>query len=459
MTISSVTPRRAGPYTGSGTTGPFPFVFKTIAGSDIAVYRETIADGAEVLFTEGVDYTVGLLADQEATPGGNVTLTTALTSSYKLHIVDKTGATQGADLVVSGAWNPATVEAALDRAVMLIQKETDYRLRSLRVGETDVVPGILPYKATRASKYLAFDANGVMIASAAPSGGAVVSAFGATLIDDADAEAARRTLGVQQNTTSTSSDRTFTSADYAGHFTLTGSTARTFTFNDTCRIDGWQVSIVNMASKKLTLTSTSLGVGNFQQNASVAIFPGEAVLVRYNSAGYFQLIGLSEEVLLDEVTVSGSATGLQFNNFVNDAAFGAQEIEIANINPASAADLLLQVSTTGGSSWLTTNEYSHLRIQNATSSPTTVSGGGGTGTGGILLANALAASANNGSGRVRLHNTTGYVTWNMAWNTGNFAQGNGGGVVNTVAYDAARLIMSTGNISGTARLYGRRKRI
>ena len=71
--------------------------------------------------------------------------------------------------------------------------------RSLRVPRTDIKTGSalqLPIDTSRAGKYLAFDADGDPIASAAAAGTAVVSTFMETVLDDTTAAAARTTLGL-----------------------------------------------------------------------------------------------------------------------------------------------------------------------------------------------------------------------------------------------------------------------
>lgn len=79
--------------------------------------------------------------------------------------------------------------------ITMIREMWDKFARTLTLpgGETFTT---LPAKSDLASKYLAFDSAGNPIASAAPSGGAAVSSFGATLIGAADAAAARAIMVV-----------------------------------------------------------------------------------------------------------------------------------------------------------------------------------------------------------------------------------------------------------------------
>ena len=86
MTISS-TNRKAGPYIGNGTTTVFPFYFKVFTAADVEVVRLTVATNVEVVLALTTNYTVTLNTDQNANPGGSITLVAgALASGYNLVI-------------------------------------------------------------------------------------------------------------------------------------------------------------------------------------------------------------------------------------------------------------------------------------------------------------------------------------------------------------------------------------
>ena len=75
--------RKAGPFTGTGQT-QFDFDFYMLSADDVVVI---VADADEKETTLSKDaYTCTLNSDQNTTPGGRVTLKTALASGHKLAI-------------------------------------------------------------------------------------------------------------------------------------------------------------------------------------------------------------------------------------------------------------------------------------------------------------------------------------------------------------------------------------
>lgn len=123
MTISSEN-RKAGPFTGNGSTTSFPFTFKVFAKSDLQVVRRD-ANGVEHVLVLDSDYSVTLNADQDNDPGGAVTFPlagSALPSTQTLTIAGALDYLQPADITNQGGFYPQVVEDALDRAVILVQQ-------------------------------------------------------------------------------------------------------------------------------------------------------------------------------------------------------------------------------------------------------------------------------------------------------------------------------------------------
>lgn len=123
MTIPATT-RKAGPFTGNGSTTAFPFTFKVFTTSDVAVIVADV-DGIESTLTLDSDYSVTLNSDQDATPGGTVTYPISgapLPSTDKLSIKGDVGYEQGTDIPTGGDFNPVVLENALDSLSMQIQQ-------------------------------------------------------------------------------------------------------------------------------------------------------------------------------------------------------------------------------------------------------------------------------------------------------------------------------------------------
>jgi hypothetical protein len=122
MTISS-TNRKAGPYTGNGTATVFSFAFKVFAAADVEVVRLNVSTSVETVLALTTDYTVTLNQDQNANPGGNVTLVAgALATGFNLVITSDVENLQPTDLTNQGGFYPDVINAALDRATIQIQQ-------------------------------------------------------------------------------------------------------------------------------------------------------------------------------------------------------------------------------------------------------------------------------------------------------------------------------------------------
>jgi hypothetical protein len=100
MTVPATT-RKAGPFTGNGSTR-----------ADLASVETVLSSG----------YTVSMNADQVASPGGSVTLAAALTTGYKLSVTGNLPYDQTLALPGGGNFNPTVLENDLDRVAMQIQQ-------------------------------------------------------------------------------------------------------------------------------------------------------------------------------------------------------------------------------------------------------------------------------------------------------------------------------------------------
>ena len=134
MTVPA-TARRAGPFTGNGVTLTFPFTFKVFSAADIRVDIAT-ASGVTSVGVLNDTFTATINPDQTTTPGGTVSyavsgVATALPTGYTLAVTGARALAQTVTLPTGGAYQAATVEAALDSLQMQIQQVDDEVGRSL----------------------------------------------------------------------------------------------------------------------------------------------------------------------------------------------------------------------------------------------------------------------------------------------------------------------------------------
>lgn len=192
MTISATyTPAQA---SGNDVATAFPFTFKVFAQSDLTVVLTSVL-GVETTKTITTHYTVALNSDQNNNPGGTVTMVTAPATGETLTIARVIDEVQETDIANGGGFYPEVLEDSLDRLTMLSQQNSEKIGRALLVPLSDVSIAEMPNATDRANKYLTFDANGDPAATSASSE-LILTAFAETLLDDANASAARATLGV-----------------------------------------------------------------------------------------------------------------------------------------------------------------------------------------------------------------------------------------------------------------------
>lgn len=196
MTVSSDIYRVT--FNGDGATTVFSWTNPTFQGlDDITVTLRDVNDN-EVPWTRGSQYTLTGAGDPN---GGVLTVLTSPTdytpqTGESLVIELEPEIKQETDLLETGDLPVEEIEKALDKLTRICGRLFNLLDRTVQVPVTDTAVGsfVLPLDSVRASKFLAFDASGLPIAATTITT-SPVSAWGATLIDDADAAAGRTTLG------------------------------------------------------------------------------------------------------------------------------------------------------------------------------------------------------------------------------------------------------------------------
>lgn len=205
MTVSSTTNKIQ--YTGNGATVAFGFPYLMFAASDLLVtlYDTTAnADVSPAPVLNGsatYDYTFAGTFDAtlgEYTAGGTITFVTAPPANYRVTIERVVPQTQAVTLIDNSKFPANTVNGALDRLTVLVQRVSQLVGQALRYPSSDPssVSAVMPAAEERASMYLAFDSSGNPIASPAPtSSGTPMSAFWNTTVQIASAVLSRVALG------------------------------------------------------------------------------------------------------------------------------------------------------------------------------------------------------------------------------------------------------------------------
>lgn len=230
-------------FTGASTTGTFTYSFRILEAEDLLVTVVNTTTDVETTLTLNTHYTVDASTVGQNT--GTITLiynasfawvnsSGYLITGYDMAIRRVRDITQEFDFRNQGSFFPETHEDAFDHVVMICQQLQDQVDRCPKVPETDDGGAVTTFPSAdeRASKFMAFDADGEPMASA---GGldATISAFGQTLVDDANASAALTTLGF-----STYGKTLIDDADAATARTTLGATGSSGTWDSAQLADG-----------------------------------------------------------------------------------------------------------------------------------------------------------------------------------------------------------------------------
>jgi hypothetical protein len=198
--ISTTTQRVS--YTGDASDTTFDFTFPIVNTSDLQVYLRTTSTGAETLQTETTHYSLSA-TNNDYSGGGTVTMVTAPAATEELFLVRATPETQETTLSDSGILRLSSIENALDKLTRIVQDHTEEFARCLKIPPSDAtsITTEADDSVSRASTYLYWDDGGDLSTAAGVTASDVtVSAYGETLVDDANAPFARVTLGFLNNT-------------------------------------------------------------------------------------------------------------------------------------------------------------------------------------------------------------------------------------------------------------------
>lgn len=186
LDVSSTATRIA--YTATSGQTVFTVPFEFLNETHLAVY---INDTLKTLSTH---YATSGAGDEG---GGTITLVTGATLSDSVVIALTLAYELTTHIPTSGDLDIDAINLQFSLFTMMLKQAIANLPRSLRQPASDATDlSVLPVAASRASKYLYFDANGQPSLVASVSTAVAASTFMLTLLDDTTAAAARATLGI-----------------------------------------------------------------------------------------------------------------------------------------------------------------------------------------------------------------------------------------------------------------------
>lgn len=254
MTISS-TIRKAGPFPGNGSTVALPFTFKVFTAADVLAVKADTATGVETTLTLGTDYTVSVNTDQNTTPGGTLTLTSAHATGTTVTLTTRIENIQAMDLTNLGGFYPKVINDALDRTTIQIQQLAEQASRTVK----------LPISSTANPDDYLKDVQEAVVSAASSAGASVSSASDAA----ASASEARSYL-LTYRTTSYGALSADPDLDPAGNAPTVGDEYFNTTANLLKRFNGatWQASDISTAN---LATGGGAALVGFKRNEAGAV--------------------------------------------------------------------------------------------------------------------------------------------------------------------------------------------
>jgi hypothetical protein len=186
LDVSSVTTRKAYEAAPGQITFPVPFTFASETHLSIFV-----DDAIKTLSTH---YTT---SGEGETAGGFVTFVHAMVGGESVVIELAVPYELSTHIPTSGKLDIPAINHQFSLFTMMLKQAVANLPRSIRQPAGDVADlSALPAAAARASKYLAFDANGDVVLVSSVASEVPATAFILTLLDDTSAAQARATLGI-----------------------------------------------------------------------------------------------------------------------------------------------------------------------------------------------------------------------------------------------------------------------
>jgi len=348
--ISNVTRRVV--YAASGT-GPYNFTFEILANTDIAVYRD------DTLLTLTTNYTVTINSNGT----GSITLTAAPTGATQIAIVGNRTIQRTTDFVTGGDFFANTVNDEMDQQTIFAQQNAEGLNRALQAPQTDPtsINMILPRKADRANKTLAFDADGnpsigisaadisnavTYATNAANSATAAASSASSASSSASSATSSASTATTQASNASTSASNASTSASNAS---TSATNAAASASTATTQASNASTSATNAASSASAASTSASNASASASSAASAQTAAEAArdsaLAAYDNFDDRYLGAKSSNPALDNDGNALLAGALYYNTTVPEMRLYTGSAWVAAY--VSGAGFVAQSSSTG----------------------------------------------------------------------------------------------------------------
>ena len=283
MTIQNTTIRKAGPSQGNGVTTVFPFTFKVFTATDILVtYLNALA--IESVLVLSSNYTVSLNADQNASPGGSVTLLVAPITGTYITLTSQVANTQNLSLTNSGGFYPSSINDALDKTVIQVQQLAELISRSAKAPLSGI--GSL----TASSLVFGVDSSGTPILSQLASiSSTAVSTFMNTLLGLSSASAVKTALSVQSDLQTQANTQVTTTGTSTAYVAVPSPIIATPTANTRLRV---KFHLATGATPTLTVGSVTAALQQYDSTGTLVVATlgsGQLTDVEYNGSVYVVL--------------------------------------------------------------------------------------------------------------------------------------------------------------------------
>jgi hypothetical protein len=354
MTISSQT-RKAGPFIGAGSTGPFAFTFKVFQASDLLVVTVNTTTQVETTLTLTTNYTVSLNSDQNTSPGGSVTLVSPLAVGNNMVISSQVPYLQETDLTNQGGFYPEVITDALDKLTIEAQQLKEGVDRAAKIPITsEADPESLVEDLIR----LADSADNIdIVANNIADVNTVAGNINDVTVVSGVADDVVVVSGISADVTSV--------ADNEANINIVAGNIDDVQVVSGIAADVSAVAAIDSDVTAVAADEVDIGIvsGNIGSVVSVASIIADVIVVADNDANITVVAGIDSEI----TTVSGIAADVT-TTASNDANITIVATNIASVNEAGGnINSVITVAT----NILDVNNFADVYIGAASSAPST----------------------------------------------------------------------------------------